>query len=79
MTIELLLIIENIKIHVYNNANRNFRDQNIINSEYLKFVEQLKIQVSESRYQAARSVNSELIKLYHHIGNEILKRQNKYG
>ena len=54
-------------------------DKNIINSEYLEFVEQLKIRVSESRYQAARSVNSELIKLYHHIGNEILKRQEKYG
>ncbi len=50
-----------------------------INLEYLEFVEQLKIRVSESRYQAARSVNSELIKLYHHIGNEILKRQEKYG
>lgn len=54
-------------------------DKNIINSEYLEFVEQLKIRVSESRYQAARSVNTELIKLYHHIGNEILKRQAKYG
>lgn len=42
-------------------------DKNIINLEYLEFVEQLKIRVSESRYQAARSINSELIKLYHHI------------
>ncbi len=54
-------------------------NKNIINSEYLEFVEQLKIRVSESRYQAARTVNSELIKLYHHIGNEILKRQEIYG
>ncbi|MEY4463885.1 MAG: hypothetical protein RLZZ81_856 [Pseudomonadota bacterium] len=54
-------------------------DKNIINSEYLEFVEQLKIRVSESRYQAARSVNSELIRLYYHIGSEILKRQAKYG
>ncbi|WP_341787514.1 hypothetical protein [Rickettsia endosymbiont of Cantharis rufa] len=44
-------------------------DKNIINSGYLEFVEQLKIRVSESRYQATRSVNTELIK-YNDLKNQ---------
>jgi len=52
---------------------------NVVGSEYLEFLEQLKVRVSESRYQAARAVNSELIRLYYHIGNEILKRQAEHG
>lgn len=58
---------------------KKFMNKNIINSEYLEFLEQMKIRVSESRYQAVRAVNSELIRLYYHIGSEILKRQAKYG
>ncbi|OZG31778.1 hypothetical protein RiCNE_08190 [Rickettsia endosymbiont of Culicoides newsteadi] len=54
-------------------------DKNIITTEYKEFLEQLKARVSISRYQAARSVNKELIILYHHIGSEILTRQEQHG
>ena len=47
--------------------------------EYAAFLEELKAQVYESRYQAARKVNKELILLYHYIGTEILKRQKAQG
>lgn len=51
----------------------------ISTQEYAEFLEALKNRVSASRYQAARSVNKELILLYHHIGMEILKRQKQQG
>lgn len=54
--------------------NLAFTDNN-----YISFLEQLKIRVITSRYQAARAVNKELILLYHHIGTEILNRQKEYG
>lgn len=47
--------------------------------EYASFIENLKQRVAISRYQAARSVNKELILLYHHIGTQILKSQKEYG
>lgn len=47
--------------------------------EYGEFLQSLKERVSTSRYKAARTVNAELILLYHHIGTEILNRQNKHG
>lgn len=46
---------------------------------YAKFLEQLKQKISSARLQAARSVNRELILLYHHIGSEILKQQKQKG
>ncbi len=46
--------------------------------EYTSFFDNLKLRVSTSQYQAAQSVNKELIILYHHIGLEILKRQKEY-
>lgn len=51
----------------------------IIGKEYQEFLHQLKERVLNSRYQATRSVNRELILLYHHIGTEILKRQQQQG
>ncbi|MCC8372444.1 MAG: DUF1016 N-terminal domain-containing protein [Rickettsia endosymbiont of Pseudomimeciton antennatum] len=54
-------------------------DKNIISTEYKEFLEQLKTRVATSRYQAARSVNKELIILYHHIGSEILARQEQHA
>ncbi|WP_375318662.1 YhcG family protein [Candidatus Tisiphia endosymbiont of Oplodontha viridula] len=54
-------------------------DQNIVTTEYKEFLEQLKVRVATSRYKAALSVNKELIILYHHIGSEILRRQQQYG
>ena len=53
--------------------------KNIVDKEYLNFVENLKTKVTQSRYQAARSVNKELILLYHHIGTQILNVQNSQG
>ena len=48
----------------------------ILNHEYATFLEELKNHVFSSRYKAARAVNSELILLYHHIGTQILHKQN---
>lgn len=54
-------------------------DKEIITTEYKEFLEQLKTRVAASRYQAARSVNKELILLYCHIGSEILQKQRNHG
>lgn len=50
-----------------------------INEEYRTFLENLKQQVYQRRYQAARHVNRELVLLYHHIGSEILRQQSDLG
>ncbi|HUX80285.1 MAG TPA: DUF1016 N-terminal domain-containing protein [Alphaproteobacteria bacterium] len=47
--------------------------------EYSAFLESMKKRVATARYQAARTVNQELILLYHHLGTEILKRQKENG
>lgn len=52
---------------------------NIINQDYTTFLEDLKGRVASSRYKAALSVNKELILLYHHMGSEILKSQERHG
>lgn len=51
----------------------------MINKQYLMFLEDLKHRVHQSRYQAARQVNKELVLLYHHIGSEILRQQSDQG
>jgi len=51
----------------------------LVITDYGKFLEDLKLRVQQSRYQAAYKVNKELILLYHHIGTEILKRQKTQG
>lgn len=43
--------------------------------EYREFFGELKNRIRTSRFQAALSVNVEVIKLYWHIGNQILQRQ----
>lgn len=43
--------------------------------EYREFFSQIKNKIRTSRFQAALSVNIEVIKLYWHIGNQILERQ----
>ena len=53
--------------------------KNIVNENYNKFLDDLKSRVETSRYKAALSVNREMILLYHHIGTEILKSQDKHG
>jgi predicted nuclease of restriction endonuclease-like (RecB) superfamily len=50
-----------------------------IDKQYKEFLENLKQQVYQRRYQAAREVNKELIILYHHIGSAILCQQNEQG
>ena len=50
-----------------------------IDKEYSAFLENLKQQVYQRRYQAVRQVNKELILLYHHIGSEILRQQSEQG
>ncbi|HSX20171.1 MAG TPA: PDDEXK nuclease domain-containing protein [Gammaproteobacteria bacterium] len=54
-------------------------NENLTSSDYVGFLHNLKNRVASSRYNAALSVNKELILLYHYIGTEILKSQNKHG
>jgi len=51
----------------------------ITDKEYRSFLKDLKERVYQSRYQAARYVNKELVLLYHHIGSEILQQQVDQG
>ena len=52
---------------------------NNLENNYDKFLSDLKSRIIESRYQAARTVNQELILLYWHIGNSILGKQVDEG
>ncbi len=54
-------------------------NNNLINSDYLSFLDNLKKRVAASRCKAALSVNKELILLYHNIGTEILRSQEVHG
>lgn len=51
----------------------------LTNQDYKTFLAELKNKIEKSRYQAVRAVNKELVLLYHHIGLEILKRQETHG
>ncbi|GFR24136.1 phage uncharacterized protein [Trichonephila clavata] len=51
----------------------------IIGKEYTEFLEQLKEHIATSRYKAARTVNKELLLLYHYIGTRILEKQKSQG
>jgi len=53
----------------------------IISEDYSSLLKNLKEKVLSSRLKATRSVNKELLVLYHHIGSEILVRQkqNQWG
>lgn len=53
--------------------------EKILAQDYADFLEDLKKRVSTSRYKAVRSVNKELVILYHHIGKEILQKQIHQG
>lgn len=46
---------------------------------YKNFVEEIKEKVYQSQYQALKSVNKELIKLYWEIGESIIDKQEQYG
>ena len=47
----------------------------VLDANYDKFLLELKDKVATSQYRAARSVNKELVILYHHIGQKILESQ----
>ena len=46
---------------------------------YKNFVEEIKEKVYRSQYEALKSVNKELIKLYWEIGASIIEKQEQYG
>jgi predicted nuclease of restriction endonuclease-like (RecB) superfamily len=48
----------------------------VIDSGYGVWLGELKKRIASARSRAALAVNAELIRLYHHIGTEILERQN---
>ena len=47
--------------------------------DYLEWVNTLKIKIGRAQIKAAISVNSELIKLYWEIGQELSEKQEKQG
>jgi len=49
------------------------------NKEYIEFLNDLKSKIKQSQYQAFRTVNKELIKLYWDIGKSIVDKQEKLG
>ena len=51
----------------------------IKNKEYIKFLNNLKNKIRKAQYQAYRTVNKQLIKLYWDIGKSIVKKQEKLG
>jgi len=52
---------------------------NIDKDAYRAFVEQVKEKVYQAQYQALKSVNSELIRLYWEIGQAIVDKQGQHG
>ena len=51
----------------------------ILDQDYSILITDLKKRVAESRYRATLSVNKEMVLLYHHIGQQILKSQKEKG
>jgi predicted nuclease of restriction endonuclease-like (RecB) superfamily len=51
----------------------------MLGPDYAAWLTDLKSRIQRSRTQAALAVNHELVRLYHHIGTEILARQNTQG
>ena len=51
----------------------------IIISQYLEFLEEIKSEVKRAKLNAARIVNSEKIKLYFFIGQQIVEKQERYS
>jgi predicted nuclease of restriction endonuclease-like (RecB) superfamily len=48
-------------------------------SQYLEFLEEIKGEVKRAKLNAARIVNSEKIKLYFFIGQQIVEKQQRYS
>jgi len=51
----------------------------IMESKYLKFLEEVKVKIISARITAYRKLNRELIKLYWDIGKLIFERQRQFG
>ncbi len=51
----------------------------IIPADYAQWLSSLKTRISGAQQRAALAVNQELVRLYHHIGSEILERQTRQG
>ncbi len=51
----------------------------ILMNQYLEFLEEIKSEVKRAKLNAARIVNSEKIKLYFFIGQQIVEKQQKYS
>ena len=49
------------------------------NKEYIKFLNDLKSKIRQAQYQAYRTINKQLIKLYWDIGKSIVEKQEKLG
>ena len=53
--------------------------ESIIPRDYADWLASLKSHISSARQRATLAVNQELVRLYHHIGSEILERQTRQG
>ena len=51
----------------------------IIPADYAPWLVSLKSRIATSQQRAVLAVNQELVRLYHHIGTEILERQTRQG
>ena len=49
--------------------------ENIITSEYKNWIVDLKLRIRQSQIKAAVKVNTELLRLYWHMGSEIVEKQ----
>jgi predicted nuclease of restriction endonuclease-like (RecB) superfamily len=48
-------------------------------ADYAGWLASLRARIADARHTAALAVNQELVRLYHHIGTEILERQARHG
>jgi hypothetical protein len=53
--------------------------ESVVPADYAACLAGLKDRISSARQRATLSVNQELVRLYHHIGAEILERQTRQG
>ena len=51
----------------------------LISSDYAIWLTELKTRIQSARSRAALAVNSEVVRLYHSIGRDILERQTQQG
>ena len=61
-------------------TNENSKAGNVpLAADYAGWLAALKVRIADARHAAALAVNQELVRLYHHIGTEILERQARHG